>query len=53
MVFYLGVTLVLWGMGWMTQPPASLEATDEELGAARPYIASPEIPWHATLPQGR
>lgn len=52
-LFYLGVLLLLWLMGRM-EPLAGPETlTDEELGVARPYIASPEMPWVATLPQGR
>lgn len=52
-VFYLGVTVVLWAMGELAPPAASPEWTDAELGVAPVYIASPEAPWIATLPQGR
>ncbi|MBL9151280.1 MAG: hypothetical protein JNK37_02285 [Verrucomicrobiales bacterium] len=52
-IFYLGVALIFWVMGQLSPPAVSHVPTDEELGAARPLIASPEIPWYATLPQGR
>jgi hypothetical protein len=52
-VFYLGVALMLWAMGRLTEPGVSMEPTDGELGVSPAYIASPEVPWFATLPEGR
>ncbi|MCB1076439.1 MAG: hypothetical protein KDM64_01315 [Verrucomicrobiae bacterium] len=52
-VFYVGVMIVLWVMGRFTQPEASLLPSDDQLGVARPFIGSHEVPWFATLPQGR
>ena len=52
-MFYVGVMIVLWVMGRFTQPEASLLPSDDQLGVARPFIGSPEVPWFATLPQGR
>ncbi len=53
--FYLGVLLLLWAMGRLdasrTVPAA--EWTDEELGVARAYIASPVWPDPATRSLGR
>ena len=52
-IFYLGVALIFWVIGELSPQAVSHVPTDEELGAAPPFIASPVVPWYATLPQGR
>jgi hypothetical protein len=53
--FYLGVVLIMWAMGRLEsrQPAMPNGSSDGELGVARAYIASPEMPEYARLPQGR
>ncbi|MCB1231979.1 MAG: hypothetical protein KDN19_17045 [Verrucomicrobiae bacterium] len=52
--FYAGVMLMLWVMGRLDEARSRPVAwTDEELGVAIPYIASPVVPNLATLPGGR
>ena len=53
--FYLGMVLIMWAMGRLESRQASVVTgwTDEELGVARAYVASPEMPEYAKLPQGR
>ena len=53
--FYLGVVVIMWAMGRLEsrQPAMPTGWSDAELGVARAYIASPEMPEYAKLPQGR
>lgn len=54
-VFYLGVSVVLTIMGRLTEPApqtVTRQWSDEELGVARVYIASPIWP-ETAIPRGR
>ena len=53
--FYLAVLLMLWAMGRLdaSRTLSTSHWTDEELGVARPYIASPVWPESAIRSLGR
>lgn len=43
-LFYAGVAMTAWVIGAMSPQPADGRLSDEDLGAAKAYIASPFVP---------
>ena len=47
-LFYLGVVITMWVMNALSPRPADAQLSDEAVGAAKVYIASPVVPESAS-----